>query len=189
MTEKNKDFAAPFIEGKIINLCPLNLEHVNLYTKWINDPDVRRYSRNIIPHGIDEVKKWFEPEKEGVKKDIIFEIWHRKDNKTIGTAGFSDINWFNRNTNLFAIIGESDYWGQDIGPEVGRLLVDYGFEELNFHKIYAKIYSPNKRSLRTAEKIGFKYEGTLKEQIYVDGEFVDDLRFAIFKRNWLNSKK
>ncbi|MFX1309674.1 MAG: GNAT family N-acetyltransferase [Promethearchaeota archaeon] len=189
MTEKSKERATPFLEGKIINLCPLNLEHADLYTKWINDPDVRKYSRNTIPWSIDEVKKWSEPEKERVKKEVVFEIWHRKDEKPIGTAGLGEINWLNRKANLFTVIGEPDYWGQDIGQEVGKLLVDYGFEELNFHKIYAGIYTPNKRSLRTAEKIGFQYEATLKEEIYVDGEYVDIVKFAIFKRDWLNSKK
>jgi RimJ/RimL family protein N-acetyltransferase len=189
MTENKKDIATPFLEGKIIKLCPLNMEHTGLYTKWINDPDVRRYSRNTIPWSIDEVKKWTEPEKEGLKKEVVFEIWHIKDNKPIGTAGLGEINWLNRNANLFAVIGESEYWGQDIGPEVGKILVDYGFEELNFHKIYAGIYSPNKRSLRTAEKIGLQYEATLKEEIYVDGEYVNVEKFAIFKKNWLKSKK
>ncbi|MFX0022251.1 MAG: GNAT family N-acetyltransferase [Candidatus Hermodarchaeota archaeon] len=186
MNDKKKEVTTPFLEGEIVNLCPLNMENVNLYTKWFNDPDIRRYSRNIIPWSIDEIKKWSEPEGERVKKEIVFEIWHRKDNKAIGTAGFSIINWFNRNANLFVAIGESNYWGQKIAPEVSKILINYGFEELNFHKIYTSIYSPNKQSLRVAEKIGFKHEGTLKEQIYIDGVFVDELKFAIFKNQWLN---
>ena len=188
MTEKEKDVSVPFLEGELINLCPLNMKHANLYTKWSNDPDVRRYSRNTIPWSIDEVKKWSESGEERVKKNMVFEIWHRKDDLPIGTAGLGDINWFNRNANLFVTIGESEYWGQGIGVEVSKLLINYGFEELNLHKIYAGIYTPNKRSLRTAEKIGLKYEATLKEQIYVDGEFVDVVKFAIFKQDWKKSK-
>lgn len=189
MNDNQKSKVVPFLEGKNINLCPTNLEHINLYTKWGNDPDVRRYSRNVIPWRLEEVKKWNESQERSVKKEIAFEIWHKKDNKPIGTAGFSNINWFNRNANIFATIGEPDYWGQDFGTEVSKLLVDYGFEELNFHKIYAGIYSPNKRSLRAAEKIGLKYEATLKEQIYIDGEYVDEVKFAIFKEDWLKTKK
>jgi len=189
MNDSKKDNNPTFLEGNLINLCPLNIENANLYTKWSNDPGIRKYSRNIIPWSIDEVKKWCEAKEERVKKEIAFEIWHRKDNKPIGSAGFSDINWLNHNANLFVEIGESEYWGQDIGPETSRLLIDYGFEELNFHKIYIRIFSPNKQSLRVAEKIGFKFEGTLKEHAYIDGDFVDELRFAIFKKNWLNSKK
>jgi len=189
MKENKKIYSVPFLEGNIVDLCSINLEHVNLYTKWSNDPDVRRYSRNMIPWNLEEVKKWLEQQKEGIKTDVMFEIWHKEDDKPIGTAGLGDINWFNRNANLYVTLGEPEYWGQDIAPEVSKLLIDYGFEELNFHKIYVGIYSPNKRSLRTAEKIGFKYEATLREQIYVDGEYVDEIKFAIFKEDWLNSKK
>ncbi|MFX1379482.1 MAG: GNAT family N-acetyltransferase [Promethearchaeota archaeon] len=189
MNDKKKNFITPFLEGKIINLCPLNMEHVNLYTKWSNDPDIRRYSRNIIPWTIDEIKKWSELEEDRVKKEIAFEIWHRKDNKPIGTAGFSDINWPDRNANLFVGIGEIDYWGQNIAAEVSRLLLDYGFEELNLNKVYSRIFSPNKQSLRAAEKIGFKYEATLKEHAYIEGKFVNELRFALFKKEWLNQKE
>ena len=178
----------PFLEGNIIDLCSINLEHVNLYTKWSNDPNVRIYSRNLIPWNSEEVTKWLEQQKEGIKTNVIFEIWHKKDDKPIGTAGLSDIRWFNRNANLYVALGEPEYWGQDIAPEVSNLLIDYGFEELNLHKIYVGIYSPNKRSLRAAEKVGFKYEATLREQIYNKGEYVDEIIFAIFKKDWLSSK-
>ncbi len=180
--------SVPFLEGNIIDLCSINLEHVNLYTKWSNDPNVRIYSRNVIPWNLEEVKNWLEKQKEGIKTNVMFEIWHKKDDKPIGTAGLSDIKWFNRNANLYVDIGEPEYWGQNIAPEVSKLLIDYGFEELNLHKIYVGIYSPNKRSLRAAEKIGFKYEATLREQIYIEGEYVDELQFAIFKKDWLSSK-
>ena len=61
--------------------------------------------------------------------------------------------------------------------------------QIFFYKILACINAPNKRSLRTAEKAGLKYEATLKEQVYVEGEYVDEVKLAIFKKDWLNSKK
>ncbi len=188
MAEPKKEYPVPFLEGNKVDLCSINLEHVNLYTKWSNDPNVRRYSRNMIPWNLEEVKKWLEQQREGVKTDAMFEIWHKEDKKPIGTAGLGEINWANRNANLYVVIGEPEYWGLGIAPEISKMLIEYGFEELNFHKIYAGIYSPNKRSLRTAEKIGFKYEATLREQIFVNGEYVDVIKFAIFKEEWLNSK-
>ena len=188
MIESNKPITVVFLEGNMINLCSINVEHVDLYTKWSNDPDVRKYSRNMIPWNLEEVKKWHEQQKKGIKTDVMLEILHKKDNKPIGVAGLSHINWFNRNANLHLVLGEPEYWGQDIAPEVSNLLIDYGFEELNLHKIYVGIYSPNKRSLRAAEKVGFKYEATLREQIYIKGEYVNEIKFAIFKKDWLSSK-
>ena len=187
MVEQEKIMSSPFIGGELIDLCPINLENVKLYTKWDNDPRVRRYARNMIPHTIDEIKKRYEPEKEKTEGSINFEIWHKKDKKLIGLAGFNRLNWYDRNTNIFAIIGEKDYWGQGIGTQIAQLLIEYGFNELNLHKIKAGIFSPNKSSLRVAEKAGFKYEATHKEEIYIDGGYVDRIMLAIFKDDWKKS--
>lgn len=189
MKESREIAAISFIKGEEIDLCPLNVNHINLYTKWMNNPQVRKYMRYNIPQTFEEVKKMFEPKKEEVKRDVYFEIWHKKDNKSIGLVGFIRIDWFTRNAHTFYLIGETDYWGQGIASEAGKLVVSYGFNELNLHKITARSFFPNKAAKRVAEKIGFKHEITHKKEAYIDGEYVDLLNFAIFKDEWLNIKE
>jgi len=189
MSERKETKAIPFIEGDKIYLCPANVDRINLYTKWMNDPQIRKYMRYNIPQTVEEVKKLFDPKKEEVKRDIFFEIWHKKDNKPIGLVGFIRIDWFTRNAHIFYLIGEIDYWGQKIATEAGKLVVNYGFSELNLHKITALTFFPNKAALRVAEKIGFKHEITLKKEAYIDGEYVDLFNNVIFKDEWLNSEK
>jgi ribosomal-protein-alanine N-acetyltransferase len=184
------NFEVPtFIQGENIDLLPLNLEHIKLYSKWKNDPKVRKYARNEFPLIIEDIKEFSKPHKEEIRKEVEFEIWHKKDKKPIGIGGLSRIDWYNRNANIFLEIGESNYWGKNIGTEASRMIIDYGFKELNLHKIYAGIYSPNKGSLKVAEKQGFKLEATLKEQMYVDGKYVDSIRYGIFKEEWMNRNK
>jgi RimJ/RimL family protein N-acetyltransferase len=189
--EKKKDSAEeieifPFIKGETIDLVAENSKWVDLYCKWNNDPEVRRYSRNIWPRTIEEIKKRSEPPQRGqVREFIEFTIYHKRDKRPIGSIGFGHIDWVSRNANIFARIGESDYWGKGIVIEASKLLIKYAFTELNFHKIYAGIFSSNARSLRAAEKLGFKKETILKEAIYVDGKYHDNHKFALFKRDWL----
>ena len=66
MSEGKETKVIPFIEGDTINLCPANVDHVDLYTKWMNDPQLRKYARYNVPQTIEEVKKLFEPKKEAV---------------------------------------------------------------------------------------------------------------------------
>ncbi|MEJ2248109.1 MAG: GNAT family protein [Candidatus Lokiarchaeota archaeon] len=187
--DEEEDIISPFLEGEEIDLVPNNLEHIKLYAKWMNDEQVRHFARNPVPHTIEEIKKWFEPSEERFTEHISFEVWHKKDKKPIGTGGFSHINWINRNANIFLSIGESEYWSKGIGTEATKLLVKYGFEELNLHKIYAGIYEPNKGSWSVAEKVGFIQEATLREEIYVDGKYEDVRKYYLIKNEWFNKDK
>ena len=180
----------PFIEGETIDLVAGNSKWVPLVCKWQNNPKVRRYARNMWPHTIEDIKKWFEPAPDRrMKEFVVFTIYHKRDKRPIGTVGFGHINWVSRNANIFATIGEPEYWGKGIAVEANKLLIKYGFTELNFHKIYAGVFTPNKRSLRAAEKLGFEKEAILKEEMYVDGEYHDVHKFALFKRDWIKSNQ
>ena len=189
MEEKEDIPIMNFIKGDRINLTPLLQKDINLVVCWMNDPDVRTYTRNPLPRTIEEVIKWFEPKKEEVKTDVDFLIYHKNDEKTIGMVGLTDIHWLDRNANLFTVIGEPEYWGKGIGVESGKMMITYAFEELNLHKVHTSIYSPNERSLKAAAKIGLVQEAILREEIYIDGVHVDNHKFAVFKKDWLNLKK
>ncbi len=180
----------PFIEGETIDLVADNSKWVPLVCKWQNDPKVRRYARNMWPVTIEEIKKWFEPSPDRhMKEFVVFSIYHKRDKRPIGSVGFGRINWVSRNANIFATIGEPEYWGKGIAIEANKLLIKYGFTELNFHKIYAGVFTPNKRSLRAAEKLGFEKEAILKEEMFVDGVYHDVHKFALFKRDWIKSNQ
>jgi len=184
MTEKEEQQTFPFIEGEKINLASANLEHIGLYTKWMNNPENRKFSKNPIPQTIEDVKKSLEPKKQDVKEDIFFEIWHIKDSIPIGFIGFIRIRWYNRSALIFLMIGESKYWGQGMASEGVKLLVKYGFNELNLHKISAEILAPDKASARVLEKNNFKLEIRLEKEIFFDGKFVDKLSYVVFSRDW-----
>jgi len=188
LTETKESKSFPFIEGEKINLCAANLDHVDLYCAWMNHPETRKYARHPFPQTIEEVKKIFEPQKEQIKRDIFFEVWHKEEKKPIGFTGFIHIQWFTRNALIWYTIGDPEYLEQGIATEATKLLVNYGFTELNFHKITAVVLAPNKASIRVAEEVGFKHEITIKKEEYIDGEFVDNLSYVIFKEEWMKTE-
>jgi len=184
--ENKEENVFPFIEGEKINLNSINLEHIGLYTKLMNSPNGRKYARFNVPQTIEEVKKLFEPTKQEVKDKIFFEIWQKKDKKAVGLIGFNRIQWFSR-IGMITCMVEQEFWGKGIGTEAIKLVVDYGFKEMNLHKISARIFSPDKASIRIAEKLGFTHEITLKKEIFVDGVHVDIVNYIIFKADWMKT--
>jgi len=178
-----------FMEGKTIDLVPLNSEHAKIYARWINNPKIRRFICNRLPNTIEDINKWFEPTKEGLKNNIHFEIWHKTDKKPVGIIGFYYIDWFDRHGEAYIYIGETDYWGKNIAPEATELFFKYAFNDANFNKIIAEIAVENKPSLSAAEKAGYIYEGTLKQHWYIDGKYVDVKTFRLLKEEWIKNNE
>jgi len=184
------NIALTFIKGKNIELWAPTLEKVNLYAKWVNLPTGRSFSRVALPQRISELKQLLEPKPEfEVQANVYLEIHHNQDNKPIGIAALLNIDWLNRNAKVSINIGEPEYWGKGIAVEALKLLFDYAFEDLNLHKLYAIIYTPNIRSKRVFEKLGAQHEATLKEEGYIDGKYYDSEIFTLYKKDWLNKIK
>ena len=132
------------------------------------------------------MKKLFDPPVEGRTRDfVVFTIYHKAEKRPVGTIGFGRIRWVDRLALISGVIGEVDLWGRGIMVEAAKLLIEYGFNELNFHKINAELLSSDKRSLRVAEKLGFEIEAIFKEQVYIDGQYQDIEKLSLFKRDWL----
>ena len=180
---------APFIEGKNISLIASNLKFVNLYAKWDNDPDFRHVSRNYLPISPEAFKKFFEKKQPNPPNDIFLNIWHKQDKKLIGYAGFNHIQWANAIADIGLMIGEKEYWGKDIGTEAVALLLEYGFNELSLFKITGAMFHINVGSWRVAEKVGMTREIALKKQAYMEGNYVDEYQYCMFKDEWQLKKK
>ncbi|WP_232703236.1 GNAT family N-acetyltransferase [Halobacterium wangiae] len=84
------------------------------------------------------------------------------------------------------------YW---IAPEYQRngyvteateLLLDYVFRECGFHKVAAYVHETNDASAAVLESMGFVREGTLRREVFSDGEWLDQYRYAVLADEWLH---
>jgi RimJ/RimL family protein N-acetyltransferase len=187
--EKEGKEVPVFIEGETICFIPHNSEYINLYIKWINNPKVRKYGRSVLPLRVDDAKIWFEPSERGMTDFIGFVIWHKKDKKPIGFLELGLIDWINGWANVGLTIGEPDYWNRNIATEATELLIEYAFNELNLNKLRGCAAVENIGSWSVAEKLGFEFEGIGKQDMYVDGKYVDEKTYRLLKEDWMKRKK
>ncbi len=75
-----------------------------------------------------------------------------------------------------------EYWGKGIVPEAMRSVFQYGFSEMNLHRISAEVEDDNRASISVLKKMGFVYEGTLRECEIKNGRFVNLDLYAFLKK-------
>ena len=187
MNETKEKVYMPFIEGQLVSLHPIVEAHFNLYCKWANSLEYRISSGYKFPQTIEEIKKSFKPiEDRRIREEIHFEIRYKKEKKPIGLTGFNSINYYSRKGILSMIFGEKLYKTEDIAIETNKLILNYGFEELNLHKIVLNILALDDFSIKIVETLGLIKELTLKDEVYFQGKRIDLLKYFILKRDWRN---
>jgi len=104
---------------------------------------------------------------------FTFSLWI--DNKIIGVVGLRDYNKQNRSASIWYWV-DSDSSGKGYCTLACKGLIQSAFKVLNFHRIDLWCAVNNLKSNAVAMKLGFTYEGTLREAEWV-GDHYEDLRF------------
>jgi RimJ/RimL family protein N-acetyltransferase len=184
MTQDIADMQNPFIIGERIYLRPLEPAQDNhLYSTWLNDEEIRRWF-SIYPTSDTRGKERLENLYKDFKH-IIFGVTLKSDNRLIGLVGLKDINYINQSAEFYNIIGDRSFWGKGYSTEATKLMIRYGFLELNLNRIQTQDMEENIGGWRSDEKVGFKYEGTLREAIPRFGKFQDVRVYSILKSEFL----
>src|SRR5689334_19144367 len=132
----------PFIIGERVYLRPLEPTQDNhLYATWLNDQEIRRYF-SVYPTNDMRGKERLENLYKDFKH-ILFGVALKSDHRLIGLVGLKDINTLNQSAEFYVIIGDRSVWGQGYGTEATKLMVRYGFLELNLNRIQTQDMEEN----------------------------------------------
>lgn len=174
----------PFILGKKTVLRPVELSDVPNMTRWINDPETRKYLTVTFP--LSEMAEKAYVEKRGTLSEwpteVLFII--EAEQKPIGTMGLHCIDWIDRNTVTGTIIGEKECRGKGYAMDAKMALLKYAFETLGMHKIMSRAFAQNEASIAYSKRCGYKVEGMLKESTFRNGEWWDTVQLACFHKDW-----
>jgi len=76
------------------------------------------------------------------------------------------------------------YWGQGYCTEAARAVLQFGFETLKLHRIYAGYFKGNTPSRRVLEKLGMQDEGCAREHVEKWGKFLDVENYALLAEDY-----
>ena len=113
-----------------------------------------------------------------------FAIHTLADDRLIGLIGLYTIYWVHGEAFLGVHIGERDYWGKGYGTDAVRILLRYGFDELNLQRVSLSLLEGNARAMRSYEKCGFRYEDRERQAWAYDGRRWDEIYMGLLREEW-----
>lgn len=145
----------------------------NRYQDWFPE-SVEEVRDNIInmPLSIDTADVCFQ-----------FVILTKNENRLIGDMGII----FTNHDRMQAEIGctlNKEFQGKGYATEALNVMVNYLFGTLHKHRIVASIDPRNTASISLIERLGFRKEAHFRESYYLRGEWVDDIIYAMLRKEW-----
>jgi RimJ/RimL family protein N-acetyltransferase len=133
-------------------LVPFESKHVSATYEWVQDTQLRNdflLRREISHEG--HIRYFDRLLTDTTQKicAIIFEECH------VGNCGFKSIDYTNNCGELWIYIGKYSHRGKGIGKNATRQLLENGFNQLSFERIYLHVAESNERALAMYKKIGF----------------------------------
>jgi len=165
------------IYGQKTRLRRVERDDIPTFVRWFTDPEVREFLTIYQPFSTAEEEKWFEAQLDD-RDSEMFAI-ETADGVHIGNIALHNVNWQYRHAGLGIVIGEKEYWGKGYGSDAVRTLVRFAFQEMNMHRVFLRVRDDNARGIRAYEKCGFQHEGRLREAIYSNGRYYDELWMGI----------
>jgi diamine N-acetyltransferase len=175
-----KPCTSAFLVGNRVILRPVEASDAVWMHKWMNDPEIRGLTGEVTPSTLADTEAYIQ--KLHTSSDRVWFIIEVKETgRPIGETGLLRMFPPWRTTDLSIILGEKDAWGQGYGSETIRLVLDYAFGYLNFHRVSIGVVGFNEKALRFYEKIGFKREGIQRDGYFYNHRYSDFVMMSILE--------
>jgi RimJ/RimL family protein N-acetyltransferase len=106
----------------------------------------------------------------------------------IGVCNLFNWNPTHRSAKLGYVL-DIPAWGQGFATEAAGTLLQWSFNTLDLNRVQAETDTRNAASNRVLEKLGFRHEGTLRQDCIVDGEISDSRVYGLLRRDWTDAAK
>jgi RimJ/RimL family protein N-acetyltransferase len=174
------------IKGKLVGLRAIEKEDLSLLRDWRNIELFRKNFREHRELSMANQDIWFSRLSVS-PNDFMFIIQRMEDGLPVGACGLLYTNWIIRSSDFSFYIGHNEKYidKQGYAEESARLLINYGFNNLNLNKIWMELYEFDNRKIEFFTKtFGFVKDGLLRENCFEDGKYHNSLIISLLRKEY-----
>lgn len=169
------------LQGETIYLRALEPEDLEFIYLVENDESVWEVSHTQTPYSRFLIRQYLENAHQDIyeAKQLRLAICTKDDFQAIGLIDLFEFDPKNNRAGIGILIKNSANRNSGIGTETLGLLIQYAFNQLNLHQLYANIDVENEISLALFAKFGFQISGIKKQWNLVNGKYHDEAIFQL----------
>ena len=134
------------------------------------------------PRSLADIEKGFERDSDGSHERTRFAI--EADGKVIGDIGLHGLRRREGVTEFWIGILDPDYLGKGYGRDAIKTLLWWAFRVQNWRKVWLSAVAVNERALRSYRACGFIEEGRLRQHVFYNGQYFDEIKMGLLRTEW-----
>jgi len=152
----------------------------------LNDEEVRRWLFSETPVTLRQERGYIKSMRKQFLKGRLVNwiICDKITGTSMGCIGLQPINRAHNSAGAGFFLSR-DFWGKGYITEALEAVLGYAFETLDLNRVTAGHFAGNDASGRVQQKCGMQYEGTHRKAFRKNGEYSDELMYAIIRDDWL----
>lgn len=174
------------LSNEIVELVPINESHIVGLFEAAQYPEIWTHmSIELKTH--EDVKKYVIDGMEKAKKgtDFPFVIFEKSTNRIVGSTSYMDISTVHKRLEIGSTWLTPSVWRSAVNTNCKFLLLQYGFEQLDLHRIQIKTGHENIQSQKAIERLGAVKEGVLRNHmIRKEGNIRHTVMYSITNEEW-----
>lgn len=171
------------INTKRLHLREVRLSDLSVIHQLHSVPEVDQYNTLGIPESESVTEEilstWINNGKALPRIEYVFVI-NSIEEEFIGLIALTAINSKFRSAKIWYKL-HPDHWGKGFATEALRKMIEFGFQNLELHRLEAGCAVDNLASYKVMEKVGMTKEGGKRKVLPIRGKWVDNYEFAILE--------
>ncbi len=178
------DSSLLILETDRLILRPFQLSDAEKVSLYCNNIRLAKSTLALpYPYPLESAINWISMHADWFNQDIRYEfaVTLKKTGELLGAVGLGN-NKVWKNGEIGYWIGE-EHWGFGYATEAVTKVIQWAFETLDFHRVYARHFESNPASGKVMIKSGMTYEGKQIEHILKNGVYENIVLYGIIKGN------
>lgn len=166
----------PTLQGSNVTLRPLTTDDAKVMYPALKESEIRQLTGTHKVFSREDIELHCAMVAESTDRwDYGIEV----DGQLIGDAALMAIDTNNASASFRIAIWFKEMRDKGFGTEATRLLIGFGFRDLDLHRIELEVYAFNPRAQNVYENVGFKLEGTKRQALKWENKWIDAKMMAM----------
>lgn len=130
-----------------------------------------------------ELREWYRTRADHSDR-LDLSIVERATGDWVGEVVLNGLDHTNRSCGFRILLATAAHCDRGYGTEATKLVLRHAFDDVGLNRVDLEVYDFNPRARHVYEKVGFVHEGTKRQALYWQGQWVDAHLMAILADDW-----